>query len=163
MINVVKRHQQCRCWLSFIVPGKFRECAGRGSNVEARASCSSHNARAQFLRVVRTESSGLLRLTMQPPDNVQRIFRHFSARTADPPATVIRRDERVSLDVLEAQQQRPDAANVHGCFERTHNHTGTRSLTFSMNEPSLGVVQLAPSKTTARFVPLSESKTRFLR
>lgn len=27
--------------------------------------------------------------------------------------------------------------------EHTHNHTGTRRLTLSINEPSLGVVQLA--------------------
>jgi hypothetical protein len=45
-----------------------------------------------------------------------------------------------------------------------HNHTGTHMLTFSMNEPSLGVVQLALSKTTAaRFSPLSNFNRRFLR
>ena len=47
--------------------------------------------------------------------------------------------------------------------QRTHNHTGTRSLTFSINEPSFGVVQLALSKTTACFVPLSDLSKQFLR
>ena len=52
----------------------------------------------------------------------------------------------------------------HGCSERTHNHTGTRRVTLSMNEPSFGVVQLALSKTTtAPFASLSRFSRRFFR